>query len=48
MFYPLLKGSLSIFTHPFATKNLVKLACVKHTTSVHSEPGSNSIYNNFK
>ena len=33
--------------HPFATKNSVKLACVKHTTSVHPEPGSNSYYYNL-
>ena len=25
----------------------VRLACVKHTTSVHPEPGSNSYYNNY-
>mmetsp|Transcript_32511 Transcript_32511/g.74819 ORF Transcript_32511/g.74819 Transcript_32511/m.74819 type:complete len:81 (-) Transcript_32511:3-245(-) len=25
----------------------VRLACVKHITSVYSEPGSNSFYNNF-
>ena len=28
--------------HPFATKNSVRLACVKHMISVHPEPGSNS------
>ena len=26
--------------------NNIKLACVKHTNSVHSEPGSNSYCNN--
>ena len=39
--------------HPFATilvpKNfLVRLACVKHAASVHSEPGSNSPYQNSR
>ena len=36
---PKLKGSILHISHPFATKNSVQLACVKHTISVHSEPG---------
>lgn len=42
--YPLPKGKFSRVTHPFATKNFfsVRLACVKHTASVHPELGSNS------
>ena len=44
-----LKGINLSTTHPFATKlNSVKLACVKHTTSVHPEPGSNSYCFNYK
>ena len=37
-------GKFSRVTHPSATrvKTLVRLACVKHTASVHPEPGSNS------
>ena len=48
-------GNLSI-THPCATNPpsklgfIVRLACVKHAASVHSEPGSNSPlkYNNLR
>lgn len=42
LYYPILNGKILHVTHPFATKNFVRLACVKHITSVHSEPGSNS------
>jgi hypothetical protein len=28
---------------PLELKTLVRLACVKHTASVHPEPGSNSL-----
>lgn len=49
----ILKVTLLRITHPFATLhkayvNNVKLACVKHTNSVHSEPGSNSYFLNRK
>ena len=42
--YPLPKGKFSRVTHPSATKNFffVRLACIKHTASVHPELGSNS------
>ena len=51
--YPPPKGKFLRVTHPSATalslgrrtpekKILVRLACVKHTASVHPEPGSNS------
>ena len=49
--YPFPKGRFSRVTHPSATfpfikinlkKLIVRLACVKHTASVHPEPGSNS------
>lgn len=53
-FNPNQKVTFLYITHPFAiffTKN-IKLACVKHATSVYSEPGSNSFYklknNNIK
>ena len=29
---------------PGTTENNVRLACVKHIASVHSEPGSNSVF----
>ena len=47
--YPLPKGKFSRVTHPSATKNFffVRLACVKHTASVHPELGSNS-YNKLE
>ena len=37
-------------THPCATqiKICVRLACVRHTASVHSEPESNSNYQSFR
>ena len=44
--YSLPKGKFSRVTHPSATKDFksfVQLACVKHTASVHPEPGSNSL-----
>jgi hypothetical protein len=45
------KGKFLRVTHPSATAidkiYLVRLACVKHTASVHPEPGSNSP-KNFK
>ena len=45
-------GRFSRVTHPSATKvkTFVRLACVKHTASVHPEPGSNSqnVLQNFK
>ena len=45
------EGRFSRITHPSATrvKTLVRLACVRHTSSVHPEPGSNSrkIFPNF-
>jgi hypothetical protein len=52
--YPPPKGKFSRITHPSATKKIfllnffnlfkfsVRLACVKHTASVHPELGSNS------
>jgi hypothetical protein len=45
--YSLLLGRFLCITHPFATNfrpkaKSVRLACVKHTASVRSEPGSNS------
>ncbi|KAF1856399.1 hypothetical protein Lal_00048595, partial [Lupinus albus] len=42
--YPLPRSKFSRVTHPFATKNFfsVRLACVRHTASVHPELGSNS------
>jgi hypothetical protein len=42
--YPPLLGRFLRVTHPSATKSedFVRLACVKHTASVQSEPGSNS------
>ncbi len=48
MVVPLSKAGHQRVTHPFATvhlnesKLLVRLACIKHTASVHPEPGSNS------
>ena len=38
------EGRFSRVTHPSATvsEDTVRLACVKHTASVHPEPGSNS------
>ena len=48
MSYPPLEGKCLRVTHPFATfllteaKILVRLACLRHTASVHPEPGSNS------
>ena len=45
--YPPPKGKFSRVTHPSATRvnklTLVRLACVRHTASVHPEPGSNSL-----
>ena len=46
-FYVKLKSKFLSFTHPFATEKSVRLACIKHTTSVNSEPGSNSCSKNF-
>ena len=49
--YPLLEGMLPIYYSPVRhladnlsklRPVLVRLACVKHAASVHSEPGSNS------
>ena len=42
---PLLKAnSYVLLTRPpLELKTLVRLACVKHTASVHPEPGSNSL-----
>ena len=42
--YPPPKGWFLRVTHPCATisEEIVRLACVKHTASVHPEPGSNS------
>ncbi len=42
--YPRPKGRFLRVTHPSATKSedSVRLACVRHTASVHPEPGSNS------
>ena len=50
--YPPPKGRFLRVTHPFATLLtpkgfLVRLACVRHVASVHSEPGSNSPYQKF-
>ena len=46
MVVPLSRADHQHVTHPFATFRpegfLVRLACVKHTASVHPEPGSNS------
>jgi hypothetical protein len=41
---PRLEGRFSRVTHPSATmsEDIVRLACVRHTASVHPEPGSNS------
>jgi len=42
-FCPELKGKiLRILTRSLRKNFSVQLACVKHTTSVHPEPGSNS------
>ena len=46
----MIKRSYLCITHPFATKSIlycykidsVRLACLRHTASVHPEPGSNS------
>ena len=51
--YPPLLGRFPRVTHPSATRQqesklssaTVRLACVKHTASVQSEPGSNSSVN---
>jgi hypothetical protein len=46
--YPPRLDTFRCITHPFATRQqaeapvTVRLACVKHAASVHSEPGSNS------
>jgi hypothetical protein len=46
--YPPRLGTFRCITHPFATRHqgcpraAVRLACVKHSASVQSEPGSNS------
>ena len=48
MFYPKLKGKNSVYSSPVRYENFVQLACIKHTTSVHPEPGSNSYYTNLK
>jgi hypothetical protein len=48
--YLKLKVKLPVFTHPYAHNNFLKsykLACVKHITSVHFEPGPDSIFINF-
>ena len=45
MFYSKLKGKILRISSPVCYVNLVdsvQLACVKHTISVHPEPGSNS------
>ncbi len=48
MVVPLSRAGHQRVTHPFATlvlnefKTAVRLACIKHTASVHPEPGSNS------
>jgi len=43
-----LKGKiLRLLTRSPRKLIFVQLACVKHTTSVHPEPGSNSYYNNY-
>ena len=48
MRYPPLRDTFLCITHPFATRSWskphdpVRLACVKHSASVQSEPGSNS------
>ena len=51
--YPQLRGRFPRVTHPSATRQqrskllsvTVRLACVRHTASVQSEPGSNSSIN---
>ena len=42
--YPPLRGRFPCITHPFAARllRLARLACVKPTANVRSEPGSNS------
>ena len=42
--YPPLQGRFPCITHPFAARllRLARLACVKPTANVRSEPGSNS------
>ena len=46
--YPPLKDTFRCITHPFAARRqgcpraAARLACVKHSASVQSEPGSNS------
>ena len=42
--YSPLRGRYQRVTHPSATKpeGFVRLACIRHTASVHPEPGSNS------
>jgi len=39
-----IKVKFSCFTHLYAMKKLIQLACVKYTASVHPEPGSNSLF----
>ena len=45
--YPPLEGKFLFITHPSATRSYrskitVQLACLRHTASIHPEPGSNS------
>ena len=44
MGYSPLEGKFLRITHPFATCSCepVRLACLRHTASIHPEPGSNS------
>ena len=44
MGYSPLEGKFLRITHPFATCPCgpVRLACLRHTASIHPEPGSNS------
>lgn len=38
-----MKGNLIACYSPVRYEKIIKLACVKYKTSVHSEPGSNSL-----
>ena len=52
--YPPRRGTFRCVTHPFAARRqgcpraAARLACVKHSASVQSEPGSNSSVKSFQ
>lgn len=47
MFIQNQKAKCFYISSPVCHDTIVQLACVKHTISVHPEPGSNSNINNF-